>query len=179
MTHFKTLAALVAILMLAAPAWSQNSGILKIGVVDIPRLLQESPQFQEARSKLEDEFVPREREIIAKQAALEEKAKKLEQDMPVMGESEREAAQRDLRNDERDLVRAQSQYREDGQEREAEIMRAMQQEILEQIYAYGQEQQYDIILQAGPSGAIFASTKVDITLALIQRLQSTGNNSGN
>jgi outer membrane protein len=152
------------------PAWSQTNGILKIGVVDINRLLSESPQFQEARARIEDEFAPREREIIAMQATLEENAKQLEKYLPVMGESEREAAQRELRNAERDLVRAQTQFREDAQARENEIMRDIQQEIGQEIVGYGQSEGYDIILPAGGAGVIFASPRVDITSPLIERL---------
>lgn len=179
MNLFKRLGVLCIALMLVSPVWAQSNGILKIGVVDIPRLLQESPQFQEARSKLEDEFAPREREIISMQAALEEKVKKLEKDLPVMGESEREASQRELRDTERDLIRAQNQYREDGQAREAEILRDVQEEILGEIFTYAQAEQYDLILQTGPAGALFASNRVDITGALIERLQSPAQDGSN
>jgi outer membrane protein len=152
------------------PAWSQTNGILKIGVVDINRLLSESPQFQEARARIEDEFAPREREIIAMGTALEENAKKLEKDSPVMGESEREAAQRELRNAERDMVRAQKQFQEDAQMRETEIMRDIQQEIGQEIEGYGRTEGYDIILPRGGAGVIFASSRVDQTSPLIKRL---------
>jgi outer membrane protein len=173
MKRFNIVAAFFLALMFATSGWAQNNGILKIGVVDINRLLSESPQFQEARAKLEDEFAPREREIIAMQATLEATAKQLEKDMPVMGEAERDNAQRELRNSERDLVRAQNQFREDAQTRESEIMRDMQQEIGQQIVGYGQSEGYDIILPAGGAGVLFASPRVDVTGPLIERLQAS------
>jgi len=172
MRIFNSVAAFLLAFMFATSGWAQTNGILKIGVVDINRLLSESPQFQEARAKLEDEFAPREREIIAMQTTLEANAQKLEKDLPVMGESERDNAQRELRNAERDLVRAQNQFREDAQTRENEIMRDIQQEVLKEIFAFGQSQGYDIILPAGQGGAIFASPRVDVTVPLIERLQA-------
>jgi outer membrane protein len=164
--------------LLVSPVYSQNNGILKIGVVDINRLLGESPQFQEARAKLEDEFVPRQREIVTREAALAEKAATFEKDMPVMGEPEREAAQRELRNDERALARAQNEFREDAQMRENEMMRGIQQDIGREVVGYGQAEGYDIILPAGGAGVIFASPRVDITDSLISRLQTSYKSDG-
>ena len=177
MRIFTNLTAFMLAFLFATTGLAQTNGILKIGVVDINRLFSESPQFQEARAKLEDEFAPRQREIIAMQTALGEKAKKLEKDISVMGESEREAAQRELRNSERDIARAQNEFREDAQVRENEFLQQVQQNVLQEIIVYGQEQGYDIILPAGPGGAVFASPKVDVTAPLIERLKAKSSGS--
>ena len=44
---------------------AQGVGDLKIGVVNAGRLLNESPQVRIAMETLQDEFAPRQREIIA------------------------------------------------------------------------------------------------------------------
>ena len=53
----------------AAPAAAQE---LKIGVVNIPLLMDRAPQTQAAMTALEEEFQPRQRDILAKQKELED-----------------------------------------------------------------------------------------------------------
>ncbi|TDJ45919.1 MAG: OmpH family outer membrane protein [Gammaproteobacteria bacterium] len=143
---------------------------LTIGVVNVGRLLKEAPQAQDAREALEDEFAPRRREIVALQAEFEKKGATMQKDLEVMGAEERENAQRDLRNDERAILRAQNEFREDLDLRNNEAIGAIQQEVLREIAAYGDSQGLDIILA---DGIVYASDKVDITEAVLARLRGS------
>jgi outer membrane protein len=167
--HKFLLTTVISVLIIPVVAIAQATDDLKIGVVNINRLLPESPQFQEARAKLEDEFAPRQREIMAQQSALEEKASKLQKDLEVMGEAERETVQRDLRNEERILVRSQQEFREDMELRQNEIMGSVQQDVAKEVQAFGDAEGYDIILF---EGVVYASERVDVTQALIERLNA-------
>ena len=53
----------------ALPASAQE---VKIGVVNVPALMQSSPHFKAAMEALQEEFAPRQREILAKQKEYEE-----------------------------------------------------------------------------------------------------------
>ncbi|MDH3806391.1 MAG: OmpH family outer membrane protein, partial [Gammaproteobacteria bacterium] len=53
----------------ALPASAQE---LKIGVVNIPVLMERSPQTKAAMDALQEEFAPRQREFLAKQKEFEE-----------------------------------------------------------------------------------------------------------
>ena len=86
---------------------------LKIGVVNIARLLDQSPQAKVAMEALQDEFAPRQREIVAQQKELREKEERLQRDGAVMGEDERNSLERDVRDERRDLARRQNEYVED------------------------------------------------------------------
>ena len=71
---------ILALFIIAQPVLSQELGTVKIGVVDVNKLLQESPQFQDMQSAIEEEFAPRVRDIEAKESAFTEsrdKQKKL------------------------------------------------------------------------------------------------------
>ena len=155
-----------------APMWAfaQATDGLKIGVVNVGRLLQESPQAQDARESLEDEFAPRRREIVALQAEIEKKGAAMQKDLEVMGTEERENAQRDLRNDERAILRAQNEFREDLDLRNNEAIGAIQQDVLREIATYGDSQGLDLILA---DGIVYASEKVDITEAVLARLRGS------
>lgn len=158
--------------LLAGPVtvFAQAAGVLKIGVVNIGRLLQESPQAQAARAALEDEFAPRRREIVALQTALEKKSAELQKDMEVMGSEERENAQRDLRNEERSLVRAQTEFREDLDLRNNEAIGKIQQDVLREISAYATSAGFDLILA---DGIVYASNRVDVTEPVLERLRAS------
>lgn len=172
MKFSRKIAALVLGSMLVLPlgASAQSADGLKIGVVNVGRLLQESPQAQAAREKLEDEFAPRRREIVAMQTALEEKSASMQKELEVMGAEERENAQRELRNEERALLRTQNEFREDLDLRNNEAIGGIQQEVLREIAAYGESAGLDLVLA---DGIVFASDRVDITNEVLKRLQAS------
>jgi outer membrane protein len=76
---------------IALPAAAQE---LKIGVVNVPVLLDRSPQTKAAMDALQEEFAPRQREFIAKQKELEDLTAKIQKDVAVMGETERRNAEK-------------------------------------------------------------------------------------
>src|SRR5690606_36956330 len=106
---YKTFAVLV-LSALAVPALGQE---VKIGVVNINVLMEQSPQAQVAMEALQEEFAPRQRTILAKQKEFEEATERANRDAAVMGETERRNTERELRDMQRDLQRMQEEFRED------------------------------------------------------------------
>lgn len=63
--------AILAVALLAPGiAAAQAAGPIKIGVVNFARLIQESPQAKSTLKALEEEFSPRQRDLLAKQNEL-------------------------------------------------------------------------------------------------------------
>ena len=93
-----------------APVVAQE---LKIGVVNVPVLMERAPQAKVAMDALQEEFAPRQREILARQKEYEELGEKVQRDVAVMGETERRNAENDLRNLQREVTRLQTEFRED------------------------------------------------------------------
>ena len=153
--------------LLVSSAIAQDVSGLKIGVVNVGRLLQESPQAQAARATLEDEFAPRRREFMAMQSAYEAKAAQLEKDRDVMGAEERENAQRTMRNDQRELLRAQNEFREDLDIRNNEVLGKVQKDVFRVIDEFGKAGAYDLIFA---EGIVFASPQVDVTQQILDLL---------
>lgn len=148
---------------------AQSVDGLKVGVVNVGRLLQESPQATAAREALEDEFGPRRRSIVSMQTALEEKTARMQQNAEVMGPQERENAQRELRNDEREVLRAQNEFREDLDVRNNEAIGAVQRDVLREIATFGESNAYDLILA---DGIVYASGRVDVTPQILEQLKA-------
>ena len=86
---------------------------VKIGVVNMTALIEQSPQTQAVMAKLRDEFSPRDRDLRAMQDTLKTKQETYQRDSAVMGPDERANLEREIRDGARDFERLQSQLTED------------------------------------------------------------------
>lgn len=155
------------LLLMTAAAQAQA---LKVGYVSLGRLIQESPQAIEVSEKLQEEFAPRQREIIALQNDLQKRSEQIQRDFEVMGEEERRNAERDLRRDERELGRSQQELQEDVNLRRNEELGKLQRELLTQVQSYATAQGYDLIVS---EGVLYFSASIDITEQVLTGLKAS------
>jgi outer membrane protein len=160
-----TLAAAVA-----ASGAANAQGNLKIGVINVGRLLEQAPQSQAVNAKLQDEFAPRQRNIVAMRQKLQTQQETFQRDAPVMGEAERLDLERQIRDGQRELQRNENEYVEDLNIRRNEEVGKLQREVLQQVQAYASTEKYDLIV----ADAIYFSPAVDITAAVLAALQKGG-----
>jgi outer membrane protein len=160
----------LALAMLAMPSigQAQTAKAMKIGFVNVQRLLIESPQANAANRALENEFAPRQRDLLAKQKAFKERADKFQKDGAVMGADERRNAENDLRRDERELARQVEELREDLNNRKNEELGKLRIDVLREIEGFAKQGGYDLILSDG----LYVSPTLDVTGQVLQGLQS-------
>jgi outer membrane protein len=147
---------------------AQESG-MRIGVVNVPRLLEQAPQAQAAMGALQQEFAPRQRDIVAVQQTLQEKQQTYERDGPVMGEAERLNLEREIRDDQRNLEREQNDYLEDLNIRRNEELSKLQRSLLQQVQAYARDVGYDLVV----ADVLYYSSAIDITDDVLQGLEES------
>ncbi|MBI4391698.1 MAG: OmpH family outer membrane protein [candidate division NC10 bacterium] len=151
----------LAVLGTAGGAAGQDTA-LKLGFVDVQKVLNESGRGKEAKGKLEKERDAKQQEIRAR----EEEIKKLEADLqkqsPVLSEAARKERREAITHKIRDLRRVFEDSNRDLQKRETELLNEILREIRRVIVAYGKEHQYTLILEA-QSGIIYASQGADLT----------------
>ena len=145
---------------------------IKIGVVNASRILQNSPQAESAREKIQREFSPRDRELIEKQKKLKSMEDRLSKDGAIMSESERSNLEREIVQIKRDIKRSQTEFREDLNFRRNEEFGEIQNTILKAVETVAKEQGYDLVLG---DGVIYGSDKVDISDQVIKYLQQQNN----
>ena len=167
------IAAFAALLLTAIPASAQQS--LKIGVVSVQRLLQESPQTKSTLESLEQEFAPRANTIRAKEQSFVEKSERIQRDLQVMSEAERRNAEKDLREDKREIDRLKSEFIEDQNLRRNELLGELQRSLGQQINAFGKAGSYDLIIG---EGVLFASGAVDVTDQILAQMKDSGGADG-
>lgn len=145
---------------------------VKVGFVNTVKLMEEAPQAKAAISKMEGEFAPREKELVAIQREIKTAEDKLSRDAAVMSDSDRTKVERDLVNRKRDLKRSQDEFREDLNIRRNEELAKLQRRLYDAIVELAKAENYDLIVS---EGVVFASTQIDITDAILTRLKKAGN----
>jgi outer membrane protein len=148
---------------------------MKIGFVNVPRLLEEAPQAKAAMQALQDEFAPRQRNIVAQQNDMKAKEEKLQRDGAVMAENERRNAEKDLRDSQRELARKQNEYVEDLNLRRNEEIGKLQRSLMQEVQAYAKTQNYDLVLG---EGVLYRNEAIDITAQVLAALQARAKTGG-
>ena len=151
---------------IAIPAAAQE---LKIGVVNIPVLMERAPQTKAAMDALREEFAPREREYLARQKELQDLTAKVQKDVAVMGETERRNAEKNLRDLRRDVDRLGNEYREDVNLRQNEELAKLQRSVLKDVQDYAAAEGYDLVVG---DGVLFASSAVNITEEVLRAVEA-------
>lgn len=153
----------------ALPATAQE---LKIGVVNVPLLMDRAPQTKAAMDALQLEFAPRQREFAAKAQELEDLNARLQKDAAVMGETERRNADKQLRDLQREVARIQTEFQEDLNLRQNEELGNLQRSLLAEVQLYAQTQGFDLVVG---DGVLFASTAVNITDDVLRAIETNYN----
>ena len=154
-----------------ALAWTVASASgaddIKVGFVDVSRVLDQSPQAQEARERIQAEFAPIDQELLRlqrEQRALEEQ---LLRDGDVMANAERMRLEREVLSRKREMRRAQEEFREDLNLRRNQELQKLQRQVVLAIRAMAKAENYDLVIS---DGVLFASTRIDITGTVLERL---------
>ncbi|MGR9013220.1 MAG: OmpH family outer membrane protein [Gammaproteobacteria bacterium] len=142
---------------------------LKIGFVNIPAVLEKAPQAEKAKKRLEKEFSPRDKQLVAQQKEIQRLDEKLAKDAAVISESARVNLEKEILNKKRDAKRAQQEFSEDFNVRRNEELGKLQRRIVEAIRGIAKDQDFDLLLT---DGVIYASDKIDVTSQVQQKLST-------
>ncbi len=141
---------------------------LKIGFVNVPQVLSESPQAEKARKDMEREFSPRKNRLVASGKEIQKLKERLNRDAAIMSESERKKLEADILKKTRNAKRTEEELREDLNIRRNEIFGKMQKQVFEAIRALAKDGGYDLLLT---DGVVYASEPVDVTSQLQEKLK--------
>lgn len=156
----------VALLLGTSVAASAQAVELKIGFVNTERIFRESAPAVRASKKLEKEFSARDQEIQKMAKQFRDLQAHLEKENVTMSETERRNKERDLANLNRDLQRAQREFREDLNLRQNEERAAFQERVNRAIGELAEKEKFDLILQE----AVYVSGRIDITDKVLKAL---------
>ena len=142
---------------------------LKIGFVNVAKVLEKAPQAAKAKSRLETEFSPRDKALVSQQKEIKNLEDKLSRDSAVMGEEERRKVEKDIVEKKRDAARSQQEFSEDFNMRRNEELGNLQKRIVEAVRQLAKEESFDLLLT---DGVIYANDQIDVTSRVQQKLET-------
>jgi len=158
-------AAAAVVMAFQTPAFAQE---VKIGYVNLERVLREAAPAKAAQTKLEAEFSRRDKDLNDQTVRLKTAGDRLEKDNPTLSDTERSRRQRELVELERDIQRKRREFQEDLTQRRNEELAAVVERANRVVKQIFDSEKYDVILQE----VAFASPRVDITEKVIRLLNA-------
>ena len=148
------------------------SAELKIGIVDVNKILKEAPQTISANKKLEKEFGSRTEKLKAKIQALQGDEKKYQKEALTLSDDQKDKTEKSLQQRRIEIQRLERELREDMDLRRREEIGDLQEKINQTIDKIAADEKYDLILY---NGIAFASENVDMTSQIIKVLGGSSN----
>ena len=140
---------------------------LKVGYVQVDKILQEAPQTAESGKKLEREFGPKSQELDRMQKQIRDIEAVLDKDGVTLTETDRRNKEREVSNLKIEFQRKQRELREDINLRKNEELASLQDRINKAVQTVSEAEGYDLVVY---SGVAFASKKIDITDKVLKLL---------
>ena len=162
----KLLKSLLALALLTS-ALSISAAEVKVGYVQVDKILQDAPQTAESGKKLEKEFSPRSQELDRMQKQIKDLQTTLDKESLTLSESARRDKERDLSNIKIEFQRKQRELREDVNLRKNEELSLLQDRINKAVTTVSEAEGYDLVVYGGVA---YASKKVDITDKVLKAL---------
>lgn len=160
---------ILALLLATLPVAAGAQDAVRIGYVDMKRLLDNAPQVVAGRTRLEREFAARDAALQAE----EQRAAELRTRLAAGADGDADALRREVDALDRSIKRKRDGLRNDLKTRSDQELDRSWREINEAVVEFAREQGYDLIV---PSPVVYASPKADVTDRILDRLrrQSTG-----
>jgi outer membrane protein len=158
----------IAAAVALVPSVSAQEGPIKIGYVDLQKILRSAAPAKAAEARLNSEFGKREKELQEMQANLKAKSDRLDRDAAVLPEADRVRRQREIAEIDKDFQRRQREYREDLNQKANEETAQVIEKANVVIRAIAAAEKFDLIFQE----AVFFSARVDITEKVLKALSA-------
>ncbi len=144
--------------------------VLKIGVVDVRAVVQESPQLQALNLQLTQKYKPREQAIIAAQVKFKAEEDKYNKTAGALSDSERTKLQNSLIFDRANLQAMITSFQQDLDNEQNSDMQKLLSQVASIVNDIAKKEHYDLILQA--DSVPYANADLNITKAVLRNLNA-------
>lgn len=164
----KRFAGVVMACLLAVANGSALADGSKIGVVDLQKIMQTSPQMKTIQSRLEKEFKPRRDKLVAMEKALKKDMEQFKRDSAVMSQAKRKELEKKIVSTQQQFEREGQQYQQELSTAHNEAMEGFYNKIRAAIAKVAKQNKYDIVLQK--DAAPFSADKLDVTSNVMKEI---------
>jgi outer membrane protein len=134
---------------------------IKVAIVNVQQVLQQSPRVVSLSKQLESQFKDRQTKIGDEQKALQDELDNFKKESPTMSQTNRDAMQKKIAGDRAELVKKVVAYQQDLQKEQNKIMQGILGDLNGIVSTIAKKQAYALVLDS--QAVIFAADGNDIT----------------
>lgn len=149
-------------------AASAAAADLKVGVVDMQKIMKQAPQVSQVRDQLRKEFAPQQQDLLSKQKQLQVLETKLTKNGAVMNEVQRQTTQSKITQLRHEIQQRRNDFLDDLNLRRNQELGKLQRLVLKEVNDYADDNHFDLVIG---DGVFYASKRINITDAIIDRLK--------
>lgn len=132
-----------------------------IAVVNVQQILQQSPKIADINKKLQDQFKPRQQNLLAQQKSLQDEMDNFKKNSATMSDKDKEAAQKKLNDEQADLVKKVTAFQQDLNKEQNKQMQSVLSQLNEIISGIAKKNSYSLVFDS--QAVIYAKDGTDIT----------------
>jgi outer membrane protein len=157
------------LLLGAAICSSAAAADVRVGVVDMQRVLESSKQGQAAQKKLESDLKTAQADIDSKKGDLEKRQAAFSKQKTSLNPDALRSKQEELISLEKDLKRSFQDQQDSLRRKNASLVGDLAKKIRKIVDEYGKEKNFTVILERGAQSVLFSDNDIDITEDIISR----------
>ena len=157
------LAALVTVIVFLPFQVKGQTPQLKVGYVDLRRVMDESEKGKEAKKNLNEEFEKKKREITQKQDELQKMKDTLEKQTATITPEARADKEKQYQAKLKDYQRIADDYSAELRQKDQELTAKVVKELEEIVKGMGDSEKYTLIFEKNHAGLLYATPAADIT----------------
>ena len=142
---------------------------MKIGVLDLNKVMMDSPQVEAAKAKLKSKFDAREKEMVASQKAFQADIEKFNKESPTMKADAQKAAQQKIIEQQKKLQDAQSKFQNDLNTAQNEELKGIVKKIEGIVNKMAADKKFDLIV--AKAGTAYNKPELEITSDVIAQMK--------
>ncbi len=163
----KRISLILATLLLSG--WGTNAlAELRIGVVDLQKIMQTSEEVKILREKLEKEFKPRQNKLVAMEASVKKDIDNGTRDAAVMGAKEKDELKKKIEANRESLAKEGEEYQKALMEAQNAGMESLYSKMHAAIASVAESEKFTIILQKDATP--YSEASLDITEKVLAQM---------
>jgi outer membrane protein len=158
----------LALALSCTPSFAQDR--VKIGFIDIQRVIAESAAGKRAKERFQAQVKKAEADTLKDRQELERLRNDLDKKGPLLKEEERRNLESDFQKKSVNLQRTMSDYQQDLQQKERDMMQEILKELEQIVIDVGKSDKFTLILER--SQILYSDQGIDITNKVIESYNS-------
>ncbi len=168
--------ALVAVMLLPVQLRAQTA--VKIGTIDLQKVMMESEKGKQAKKILTDEAEKLKKSLSAKQDELQKLKDAVEKQGATITPEARADKEKQYQTKLKDYQRIAGDYQTELQQKDVEYSQKIMKELEEIVKNLATAQGYTVILERGQAGVLFAMPSIDMSDQIIKLYNDSGKKGG-